>query len=224
MAIMVRHIDPAIRVSEQQIMAMLERIIAQDLIAEIVATELPTKRCSRKLPAELTLLLAIAVNLWDDDGLEVVLVKLLAGLRLVWPDAHLDPTSKGGISQARSRLGARPVAALFHRVCRPLATPQTVGAFYGPWRLVAIDGATELTPATADNDHAFGRHHSQYGPAAYPLVLGVHLVEVGTHAIFDATFWPGAIPPKIAGPCAWSSAAPPRCWSCSMPRPIRHAI
>jgi len=191
MTIMVRQLDAMDRLSEQQLLGMVADVMPQQLLQEIAEQHLPANRRDRKLPAEVSMLLPIAMNLWDDDSLEIVLYKLLAGLRLVWPEQQLEPSSKSGISQARYRVGARPLGELFHRVCRPLATPDTPGAFLGGLRLVGIDGAVELAPATVANERAFGRHHSQYGPSAYLPVLGVYLMECGTHAIFDATFWPG---------------------------------
>ncbi|MBV9279688.1 MAG: transposase domain-containing protein, partial [Chloroflexi bacterium] len=116
MPIMVRQLDALDRLSEQQLLGMAADLLPPSLLAEIADAHLPATRRDRKLPAELALLLPLAMNLWDDDSLELVLYKLLAGLRLVWPDRHLEPASKGGISQARYRVGARPLAALFHRV------------------------------------------------------------------------------------------------------------
>jgi hypothetical protein len=107
----------------------------------------------------------------------VVLHKLVHGLRLFWPDPEIALASKRPegtrISQARYRLGARPVVALFHRVCGPLATVQTPGAFRFGLRLVAIDGLVEDAPDSPANVRAFGRQHSDRGASAFPQVQGV---------------------------------------------------
>jgi len=50
------------------------------------------------------------------------------------------------LCQARYRLGARPVVALFRRLCRPLATPATPGAFLFGLRLLALTAATSTCP------------------------------------------------------------------------------
>jgi len=112
------------------------------------------------------------------------------GLRLFWPDPEIALASKSAISQARYRLGARPVVALFHRLCRPLATDRTPGAFRFGLRLVALDGTVEDVPDSPANVRAFGRHHSDRGASAFPQVQGVYLSECGTHAVLDAGFWP----------------------------------
>ena len=90
----------------------------------------------------------------------------------------------------RYELGARPLAALFHDVCRPLATEDTPGAFRFGLRLMAIDGTIEDVPNTAENERAFGRHTSGRGEAAFVQVRCVYLAECGTHAVIDAGFWP----------------------------------
>jgi hypothetical protein len=144
----------------------------------------------RGLPCELTLLLVVAMNLFATQSLSRVLTKLLQGLRFVWADPELPLPTKGAITQARYRLGARPAAALFHRVCRPMAKASTPGAFLAGLRLMAIDGTIEDVPDTPENARVFGRACTDRGPAAFPQVKAVYLAEVGTHGIVDAGFWP----------------------------------
>jgi hypothetical protein len=57
------------------------------------------------------------------------------------------------------------------------------GAFFGRYRLLAIDGTLFNTPDTQANAHAFGRSRNQYGPGAYPQVRCVLLSECGSHAV-----------------------------------------
>jgi hypothetical protein len=85
-------------------------------------------------------------------------------------------------------LGVAPLRQLFARVCRPVATPDTQGAFYRDWRLTAIDGTTFDLPDTKANVEAFGRPpRSGRGEqnVGYPQLRMVGLVECGTHAVFD---------------------------------------
>jgi hypothetical protein len=81
---------------------------------------------------------------------------------------------------------------LFTRVCRPVATEATPGAFYRRWRLAAIDGTTFDTPDTRANVMAFGRPRSGRGEltVGYPQIRMVGLVECGTHAVFAAATGP----------------------------------
>jgi hypothetical protein len=146
----------------------------------------------RKLTLEVTLWLVIALHLFPRHAIPAVLRQLARGQRLVWDGP--DPVLPGAAALVyrRSQLGARPVAALFHAVCRPLATPQTPGAYRFGLRLVGLDGTVESVPDTPANARAFGRRRRQRGPSASPQVLAVYVVELGTHAVFEAGFWPGA--------------------------------
>jgi hypothetical protein len=82
---------------------------------------------------------------------------------------------------ARQRLGLAPVRRLFERTVRLLATPQTPGAFYKGWRLMALDGSVYNVPDSDANAAAFGRPTGARGDGAFPQVRKVSLVEVGTH-------------------------------------------
>jgi DDE family transposase len=57
------------------------------------------------------------------------------------------------------------------------------GAFFGRYRLMAIDGTVFNTPDTAANATAFGRSSNQSGPGAYLQARCVQLAECGIHAV-----------------------------------------
>jgi hypothetical protein len=190
MSFMVRQWALPTKFTDAVALEALERVLPHALVHRAAAeADHPTQR-RRKLPMDVTLLLCVAMSLFTQQALEVVLDKMVHGLRLFWPDPDIALASKSAISQARYRLGARPVVALFPQVCRPLATEQTPGAFHCGLRLLAIDGTTEDVPDSPANARAFGRHHSDRGASAFPQVQGVYLSECGTHAVLDAGFWP----------------------------------
>jgi hypothetical protein len=190
MGFIARQYDTSITFTDTQALEALERVVPAELIrAAAVAAAVPTQR-RRKLPSDVTLLLCIGMSLFTAQALDVVLATMTRGLRLFWPDQEPALATKGAISQARYRLGARPLVALFHQVCRPLATPQTPGAFLCGLRVMAIDGTVEDVPDSPANVRAFGRHHADRGDSAFPQVQGVYLSECGTHAVIDAVFWP----------------------------------
>ena len=107
--------------------------------------------------------------------------------------------NKSSISEARYRLGAKVLERLFKRVCRPLATPETQGAFAFEMRMVAIDGTSETMPDTPENAAYFGRQSGSRGDSAFPQVRCVYMCECGTHAIFDAGFWPYSTSERVGG-------------------------
>lgn len=99
-------------------------------------------------------------------------------------DAAL-PT-KSAISQARIRLGAAPLEALYRAV---VATAGAPGAWYRSWRVMSLDGTTLDVGDTAVNAAAFGRPASARGvntTGAFPQIRLVGLLENGTHAITAA--------------------------------------
>ena len=76
------------------------------------------------------------------------------------------------IWKARNRVGVEPMRELFARVCRPVVEADTPGAFFGRWRVVAMDATTFHVPDTAANEETFGRPGSSRGEerAGFPQV------------------------------------------------------
>ncbi len=149
----------------------------------------------RKLPARFMLLFCVLMNLYADEALPHVL-RRVAGY---WGVGGAPAVTAGALCQARYRLGARPVVALFRQLCRPLATPVTPGAFLFGLRLLALDGSHLDLPDTPANERAFGRRPTPRGRSAWPQALVVLLVECGTRAVCDAGVWPGLTDERRAG-------------------------
>src|ERR1039457_6445209 len=63
---------------------------------------------------------------------------------------------RASLCVARRRLGIAPVRHLFEHTVALLATPDTPGAFYKGFRLMALDGTTLLVPDSEANARAFG--------------------------------------------------------------------
>jgi hypothetical protein len=171
------------------------RVLNPADVAAAVAACGARERRRRKLPAGLTALLCVAMNWYAAEPLPEVFRRLVQGLEAAGAAPR---ASKAGLCRARYRLGARPLVALFHRVCRPLATAATPGAFLFGRRLVALDTTTLDLPDTPANARAFGRPGTSRGVAAWPQALLAALVECGTHAVLDAGVWPRAADPHAA--------------------------
>ena len=178
----------------------LERAVPQPEIEAVIEDLNIREERIRKLPACVTLLLCIGMGLFTNISLESVLIKMVKGLRYIWPgDEDYQTAKRSAISQARYRLGAKPVVALFHRVCKPMTTENTPGAFLFGLRLMCIDGTTEDVPDTPANAAYFGRHHSDRGAGAFPQMQAVYLCESGSHAICDVGFWPCHTSERVGG-------------------------
>jgi hypothetical protein len=81
------------------------------------------------------------------------------------------------------------VVALYERLARPIATAQTPGAFRFGLRLMALDGSVEAVPDSLANGAPSGASMAAAETVRSPAQAG-YLVECGTHAIVDASFWP----------------------------------
>jgi hypothetical protein len=107
---------------------------------------------------------------------------------------------RSALCVARQRLGLEPVQRLYEQVVHPLASPETPGAFYRGWRLVAMDGTVEDIPDSPANAAYFGRSTGRRGDSAFPQVRKLSLVEVGTHVEFAFHAAPYQVSEKAMAP------------------------
>jgi hypothetical protein len=158
-------------------LAMLEKVITPEIRRQVLED---TGRVNRK-----------ACTLTHDVMLQVVLAMgILSDLPIRQVFKHSrrlrkgeDSPDRSSLCSARQRLGLEPVLRLFERVVHALATPDTPGAFYRNWRLVAIDGSVYNIPDTPLNEAYFGRPSGgDRGEGAFPQLRKLSLVELGTHA------------------------------------------
>lgn len=171
-------------------MGVLTAAFPPSLVDDVLSRTGRMQQRTRLLPARVVVYFVLAMCLFSGQGYEEVARLLTEGLqqRRGWRSRWTVP-STAAIWKARSRLGVEPVKELFATVCRPVATPDTLGAFYRGWRLTAIDGTTFDLSDTKANVDAFGRPpRSGRGEpnVGYPQTRMVGLVECGTHVIFDA--------------------------------------
>jgi len=170
---------------------VLTRTFPPEVVDEVIAEAGRTEQRNRSLPARVMAYFSIGMALHSEGSYEDVLALLSDGLSWVSADEPVKLPSKSAIFQARARLGAAPVRALFERVAAPLAEPGAPGAWLAGRRLVAIDGTCLDLADTAENDEWFGRPGVMKGErAAFPQARVVAVAECGTHAIFDAAVGP----------------------------------
>jgi hypothetical protein len=190
MGFKIREIDTECKFSSALTVEALSRAIPPETITRVLAHHAAFEERERKLTMPVVVWLIIALHLYTTLSIGAVLTKLARGLRFIWPEPTLRLPTDSALSYRRSQLGARPLVALFHQVCQPLATPQTRGAFLFGLRLMAIDGVVEDVPDTPANAAYFGRQESARGASAFPQLQGVYLAECGTHVIVDCGLWP----------------------------------
>ena len=157
-------------------LAGLEQVIRPEDIQQALAAtgRVNSRRCP--LTHEVVLWTVLAMGLFTDVPIRQVF-KLCRRLRKGAPSPH-----RSSLCVARQRLGVAPVRHLFERTVRPLARPDTPGAFAFGLRLVGIDGTIYDTPDSDADAAAFGRPSGMHGDGAFPQVRKLSLVELGTHA------------------------------------------
>jgi hypothetical protein len=154
----------------------LHQFIAPDLVRQAVHDTGRRNRSDCRLTHEIMLWVVLAMGLLTDLPLRQVF-KHARRLRQGEPSPP-----RNTLCVARQRLGVAPVRYLHNVLVRPLATPDTPGAFYKGLRLVGMDGTTFDLPDSPANVHAFGRPKGPRGDAAFPQIRKLSLVELGTHA------------------------------------------
>jgi hypothetical protein len=163
----------------------LTRIVPRAVVEAVLRQHQRMHKIACKLPAPFLVYFIIALGLQTALSTRAVLRWLQQGMVALWGAAAVPAAvaGKAAISMARTRLGWQVLRDLYVACVHPLATPQTKGAWYRHWRLVALDGTTFTVPDTASNTKAFGKPGSKAGPSAFPKLRVVALVELGTHAI-----------------------------------------
>lgn len=158
--------------------AVIERCVQQ---SEAWASK---KRRVRQTTAITLVWLIIGMGLWSRLNQCQVWQKLVGKLSNLHPREGQGHLSDAGISGRRKALGSAGLQALMQQCCHLLAQPSTIpAAFFGRYRIMAIDGTLFNTADTQSNEQAFGRSSNQYGKGAYPQVQCVLLSECGTHAV-----------------------------------------
>src|SRR5580658_10477214 len=121
---------------------LTSRVPADAIDDAVGATGKKAQRRGGKLPPRVVAYLVMALALFAGEDYGEVAARL-AGTFADWDgreESRDRAPASGGMTQARQRLGAEPMAELFSQVARPVADMVTAGAFLGRWRLMSIDG------------------------------------------------------------------------------------
>jgi hypothetical protein len=182
-----RELDVDDKVCEQVSMTMLSEVYPKDVIERCVQQSEPWSTKARRVRASTALALVIfviAMALWSRRNQYQVWQSLVGKLSDLHPAEPKSTISDAGLSGRRKELGSHCLQAIMRERCQVIAQPSSMpGAFFGRYRLMAIDGTVFNTADTKANSLAFGRSSNQYGPGAYPQVRCVLLAECGSHAV-----------------------------------------
>ena len=154
----------------------LYQLLPQERLASILELTGRQSQRRRRLPASSVAWLVIAMSLFA--GLPIPQV-----FRRLHPSTDEPEPVESAFTQARQRLGIAPLRQLFEQLARPMATHESVGAFYRGWRLMGLDSTVLDLPDTPANARLFGRPGTARAPGAFPPIRLLALCELGTHAI-----------------------------------------
>jgi hypothetical protein len=162
----------------------LTQQIPFEMVDEVLAATGAVQVRVRDLPSRVVVYLLLAGCLFAELGYRKVWQRLVAGLD------GLPVASPGAaaLRQARRRVGAAPLRALFDLLRGPAATPSGSGVYWRGLLVCAIDGTTISVPDSDANLAVFGRQTGHHGGSGYPLLRLLAVVACGTRTVVDAVF------------------------------------
>jgi hypothetical protein len=144
----------------------------------------------RDLPARVVVYLLLAGCVFAELGYRQVWDRLVAGLH----GLRVPAPSAAALTQARRRLGAKPLRFLFDLLRGPAAALSTMAGGGVYWRgllVCAIDGTVMSVADSAANLTVFTKQPGGInGGSSYPTLRLLAVVACGTRSIIDAVFGP----------------------------------
>ncbi|WP_285475559.1 IS4 family transposase, partial [Actinoplanes sp. NBRC 101535] len=163
----------------------LTRLVPFEMIDEVLTATRRTEQRIRQLPARVVVYLLLAGCLFTDLGYRQVWSKLVAGLH----GLPVTRPSGSALRQARQRLGAAPLRALFDLLRGPAAS--SANAIWWKGLLPVVIDGTQLTAADSPaNLHRYVKLRGNHGGSGYPPLRLSALLSCGTRSVLDAVFDP----------------------------------
>ena len=167
----------------------LTRIVPFEMVDDVLERTGKVQARVRLLPARVVVYLLLAAALFTEIGYGQVWDRLCAGLGPLAPP----PPRPSALCQARRRLGAAPLKALFELLAGPAPTLARPAARYAGLLVVAIDGTMLSAPETPANLTVYARHRCPGGGGGYPQIRLLALVACGTRSMIGAVFGTASI-------------------------------
>jgi hypothetical protein len=141
----------------------------------------------RLLPSRVVVYLLLAGCLFTELGYVQVWHRLTAGLHGMAGMVVACPTASA-LRQARQRLGAAPLRALFELLRGPAVTAARAAVSWRGLLVCALDGTLLSVPDSPANLTAVVKQRCHHGAGGYPTVRLLALVACGTRSVIDAVF------------------------------------
>ncbi|WP_147404332.1 IS4 family transposase, partial [Nocardia panacis] len=158
----------------------LTQIVPFEMVDAALEATASVQARVRDLPSRVVVYLLLAGALFEGMGYSQVWSRLVAGVGAV-----VASPGSSALTQARRRVGPKPLRALFELVRGPAA-----GAVR--WRgllVCAVDGTCLYAPASDANLAAYGRHRAgPLGDSGFAMLRLVAVVACGTRTVLDAVF------------------------------------
>jgi hypothetical protein len=116
--------------------------------------------------------------------------QVTAGLERALAAVGWQVPASTALTAVRTRIGEKPLEAVFRRVCSALSPGRASWSHLGGLLVVAVDGTTIAACDSPPNAAAFGRPGTGQGQAAGPALRLVTLIACGTRGVLDAVFGP----------------------------------
>ena len=153
----------------------------------LAATGTATLR-RRRLPAERVLWLVLGMALMRDRPMYDVVSKLDLALPGRGGEMRVAAST---VSQARERLGAKPLKWLFERCSHEWSAKSAATYRWRGLSVFALDGSTLRVADSKENRDRFGlATGGKRGESGYPLVRVVTLIAARSHLVAAAAFGP----------------------------------
>lgn len=208
MSFSLSHIPAEGNLSHVMRMDLLERVYPREVVASLLTRCHGWEERERKLSQLLMVYYVISLSLLRDLNLRAVMAHLTSTLRWLGLSLVGSLPTAAALVYRRQQLGIPVLRHLFRQQCRPLATPQTPGAFRFGLRLMALDSTVDDVAESAANALHFGRLSSGKTRSPFPQVRCLYLAEVGTHAVVDAVFAPCQVAEQRLAPALVRSIEP----------------
>lgn len=156
---------------------------------EVVCRALDDTGCWHKrlcaLTAPLVVWTVLSMSMFRSLSIPNVFARVMEATRGVRRLSLKRPVTPEALCHARARLGWEPLRLLAQGVLKIVANGDFLGL-----RPYALDGFTMDVPDRPENVIGFGRQVGSRGPAAFPQLKGVGLLDVASRQFVDCVWGP----------------------------------
>lgn len=162
----------------------LRQHLNPDFIEDALTWAGTTSVRRRRLPAEQVVWLVIGMALRRNESIE----RVADVLDLATPDRRDTLLAKSGISRARKRLTAEPLAYLFQVTAAEWSVRSAEAHRWRGLSVYGMDGTTMRVADSPENRAAFGGQTGPRGASGYPQVRVVAMMALRSHILSGFRF------------------------------------